>query len=144
MLINGGLGVAVLMINLSLTFLGTLFEMVFVTRKFHITPVFRGIDKAYYKEIFSYSSIVLIQMIAVQINAMVDQVSISILIPSATVFLAIYNVGIMITHYYQNIGGAINSLLMPSAVRAVEKNNSKDQLLDMMVKFSRAQITILD
>lgn len=142
-LINGGMGVAVLLISLSLTILCTLFEMVFVTRIFHITPEFRGIDKAFFKEIFSYSSIILLQMIAVQINAMVDQVSISILIPSATIFLAIYNVGITITHYYQNIGGAINSLLMPSAVKAVETNSSKSQLLDMMVKFSRAQISIL-
>lgn len=142
-LINGGTGFEVLLVNLFLTIIVSIFEAIYVLTKFKITPKIKGVEKAFYKEIFSYSIIIMLQMIAVQINAMVDQVSISILVSSATIYLSIYNVGINLTHYFQNIGGAINSLLMPESVKAIEKKYDSNKILDMMVKFSRVQIIVL-
>ncbi len=142
-LYRGGLGVAVLAVTLLLTVLEALFEIWYVFFKLKVTPKFRGIQKSFYREIFAYSSIIVLQMIATQINAMVDQVAISALIPAASAFLAIYAVGINITHYFQSIGGAVNSLLMPSAVQAVEKHADSRQILDMMVKVTRVQLILL-
>lgn len=142
-LIDGGMGIAVLGVSLLLTVLGTLFEMWYVFTRLKVKPKFNGVEKAFYKEIFSYSSIIVLQMIATQINAMVDQVAISILVPAASVYLAIYSVGINLTHYYQSIGGAVNSLLMPSAVKAVERKSDSNQILNMMVKITRIQNILL-
>lgn len=142
-LVDGGMGIAVLGVSLALTVLGALFEMWYVFTKLKVTPKFGGIEKAFYKEIFSYSSIIVLQMIATQINAMVDQVTISILIPAASAYLAIYAVGINLTHYFQSIGGAVNSLLMPSAVKAVEGKSDTNQMLNMMVKITRVQNILL-
>lgn len=142
-LLDGGLGVAVLVVNLFLTILGTIFETWYVFAKLKVIPTFRGVEKAFYKEIFSYSSIIVLQMIATQINAMVDQVAISVFIPAASVCLAVYSVGINLTHYFQSIGGAVNSLLMPSAVKAVEKKADANQILAMMVKITRIQLILL-
>lgn len=142
-LIDGGMGVSVLAVNLVLTVLGALFEMWYVFTKLKVIPKFSGIEKPFYREIFSYSSIVVLQMIATQIDAMVGQVSISIFIPAASAFLAIYSVGINLTHYFQSIGGAVNSLLMPSAVKAVERKNDSNQMLNLMVKITRIQLILL-
>lgn len=142
-LVDGGLGVAVLGVNLLLTVLGTLFEMWYVFAKLKIKPKFFGIEKSFYKEIFAYSSIIFLQMIATQIDAMVGQVTISVLVPAASAFLAIYSVGINLTHYFQSIGGAVNSLLMPSAVKAVERKSDSNQILNLMVKITRIQLILL-
>lgn len=142
-LLDGGLGVAVLVVGLVLTVSGALFEIWYVFTKLKVTPKFSGIEKLFYKEIFSYSSIIVLQMIATQIDAMVGQVTISVFIPAASVYLAIYTVGINITHYYQSIGGAVNSLLMPSAVKAVETKSDSNQILNLMIKITRVQIILL-
>lgn len=142
-LLCGAKGVAVLAVNLALTILGTLFEIWYVFTKLKVTPVFHGIEKSFYKEIFAYSSIIILQMLATQINAMVDQVAISVFIPAASVSLAIYAVGINITHYFQSIGGAVNSLLMPSAVKVVEQKNDNTKVLNLMIKITRIQLILL-
>lgn len=140
---DGGMGVEVLGVNLILTALGAFFEALYVFFELKVRPQFVGIEKDFYKEIFAYSGIVVLQMIATQIDAMVGQVTISIFVPAASVCLAIYSVGINLTHYFQSIGGAVNSLLMPRAVKAVEKKSASDQILNLMVKITRVQLILL-
>lgn len=142
-LLNGGLGGAVLVVNLLLSLVMTIFEIMYVIMNLHVKPTLKGVDKYFFKEIITYSSIILLQMIATQINGMLGQLSISIFISSASTYLAVYYVAINLSNYFQSIGGAVNSLLMPGSVRAVEKKYDSKNILRMMVKISRIQIIVL-
>lgn len=139
----GGLGASVLLAQLIATCLILMFEVFYVKKVIKIKPVIKGINRAFIKEIIGYSSFILVQMIATQINSMVDQILISSMVEAATTVLSVYYVGINITHYFQNIGGAINSILMPKAVSLVENKSNKETIERTMINISRIQVMIL-
>lgn len=70
------------------------------------------IDTSFVKGVFSYSTFVLIQLIAQQLNSMSDQIILGIFAPSAAILIGIYGVGSQIVQYYKTIGSQFNSVLM--------------------------------
>ena len=95
------------------------------------------------KEIVIYSSMILVQMIATQLNATVDQVLIGSLVASSSAILAVYSVGTQITQYYQSIGTAFTGVLMPGIVKMVEKGADSTQLTNEMIRIGRIILIVL-
>lgn len=137
----GGDAVDIIRINLAMTIVFGAISVLYVIFRLKIVPVFKGFEMGFIKEIIGYSSFIFIQMVATQINAMVDKVLLGIMASSG--IIGIYAIGAQISQYFQSIAGCINGVLMPSVVRLVETNATSKQLLDEMVKIGRFKLSYL-
>lgn len=142
-LILGGKGVAIVSVNFSITVIFGIVSVLFVAFKLHVLPKFKGMNISFIKDILGYSVFVFIQMIATQINALVDQILIGALVSSSAVILGVYAVGAQINQYFQSIAGGVNGVLMPGVVNIVEHKASSDRLLSEMIKIGRILFMIL-
>lgn len=135
--------VGIVMVNLIMTILCRGFFVLYVLFKIKLVPVFKKCDYGFIKEIVIFSSLILLQMIATQLNSSVDQLLIGSLVSSSAVVLGIYGVGTQITQYYQSIGTAFTSVLMPGVVNMVEKGATAKALTDEMIRIGRLIFMVL-
>lgn len=133
----GGLGVAIVSVNLLVTLITGAVCTAYAILKLNIRFRFAKIEQSFVKEIFGYSFFVFLQMIATQINSMVDHILIGALIKSSTVILAIYTAANQIINYFQSFGTTVNGVLMPGVVRLVENKAGPGELQAEMTKVSR-------
>lgn len=134
---------ALVTINLILTIVCRLFFIIYTLFYLKIKPVFKNINKKYIKEIVGYSSMILLQMVATQLNSSIDQILIGSLVTSSAAILAIYSVGSQINQYFQSIGSAFNGVLMPGVVKMVESQANGKKLTDEMIRIGRIVFMIL-
>ena len=137
----GSLGIVI--VNLILTVLCKGFFVFYVLFRIKLLPCFRGIETAMIKDVVAYSSFILIQMIATQLNATLDQILIGALAASSAVILAVYGVGAQIVQYFQSIGSAFNGVLMPGVVALVEQHPTGETLTNEMVRIGRLVFMVL-
>lgn len=135
--------VGIVAVNLITTVLCRGAFVLFVFLKIKLKPVFRGIQPGFIKEIVVYSSFILLQMIATQINACADQIMLGMLVTSSSVIIAVYGVGTQIVQYFQSIGSAFNNVLMPGVVGMVEDGAGPDRLCDEMIRIGRIIFLVL-
>ena len=135
--------VGIVTVNLITTVLCRGTFVFFVFFKIKLKPVFHGIQLGFIKEIVVYSSLILLQMIATQINACADQILLGMLVTSSSVIIAVYGVGTQIVQYFQSIGSAFNNVLMPGVVRMVEEDAGPDKLCNEMIRIGRIIFMVL-
>lgn len=135
--------IGIVTVNLIMTVLCRGFFVFYVLFRIKLLPKFRGIDLRFVKEIVVYSSLILIQMIATQLNSTVDQVLIGSLVASSSTILAIYSVGTQVVQYYQSIGSAFTGVLMPGIVKMVESGADSNRLTDEMIRVGRIILIVL-
>lgn len=133
----GGKGVAIVSINLIVTAGVGIFSMLYTFVKLKITPRIKGINFRFIKEIWGYTFFIMLQMIATQINSMVDHILIGAFVAASTTYLAVYTAATQITQYFQSFGTAVNGVLMPGVVKMVENKASAQALQNEMTKVSR-------
>lgn len=139
-----GMGsVGIVTVNLIMTALCRGFFVLYVLFRIQLLPKWKGIDIGFIKEIVVYSSMILLQMIATQVNCTVDQILIGALVSSSSIILAIYSVGTQVTQYYQSIGTAFTGVLMPGIVNMVEHGASTKALTDEMIRIGRIIFIVL-
>jgi O-antigen/teichoic acid export membrane protein len=137
----GSIGLAY--VQLLTTIIGRFFYVYYVLHVIRLKPKFHGIESSFLKEVALYSSFILIQMIATQINASIGQFLIGAVVASSAIYLGIYSVGMQIIQYYQSIGSAFSSVLMPGIVKLVENEASPQKICDEMVKIGRITFIVL-
>ena len=139
-----GMGsVGIVTVNLCMTIICRSFFVAYVLWCIKLKPMFRGIRIAFIKEIIAYSSLILLQMVATQINATVDQILIGALVDAAAVVIAVYGVGTQIVQYFQSLGSSFNGVLMPGIVRLVENGGTAERICDEMVRIGRIIFMLL-
>lgn len=143
-LLKCGMGsIGVVSANLLFTVLCRAFFVLYVLFRLNLRPRFKGADAGFIREIVIYSSMILLQMVATQINATVDQILIGSLVASSATILAIYGVGVQVTQYFQTIGSSVNGVLMPGVVRLVEGGADANALSDEMIRIGRIILMML-
>ncbi len=135
--------IAVVGINLILTIVFRGFYIVYVLFVIKLRPKFKGIDFSFIKDIVGYSFFILLQMVATQINCYVDQALLGMLVPAASVIIAVYGVGTQIVQYFQSIGQALGGILMPGVVKMVEGGATPQKLQNEMIRIGRYSFAIL-
>lgn len=130
-------------INLLMTVLCRGFFILYVLFRLKLRPTFKGIDVSFVKEVVLYSSMILVQMLATQLNSTVDQILIGSLVASSSTVLAVYSVGTQITQYYQSIGTAFTGVLMPGIVKMVESGADSKTITDEMIRIGRIILIVL-
>lgn len=137
----GSLGVVTVTFVLNLFM--RLFIIGYVSFKIKVLPSYKKIEFKFVKSIASYSSWILLQMIATQINHMADHVLIGMFAVSSSVILGIYGVGAQINQYFQSIASAFTGVLMPGVVRVVEKDGSVSAIQYEMERIGRIILMVL-
>ena len=135
--------VGIVAVNLLMTVICKGFYAFYVLFKMKILPLFKGLQSSFIKEVVIYSSFILLQMIATQINSCADQVLLGIFVSGSSILIGIYGVGAQVTQYFQSIGAAFNGVLMPGIVASVEKGASSTELQKEMIRIGRFSICIL-
>ena len=137
----GSLGVVE--VNLLMTILCRGFFVVYVFGAIKLRPNFRGIRFDFIKEILVYSSWILVQMVATQINASMDQILLGALVSGSAAIIAVYSVGTQVVQYFRSIGSSFTGVLMPGFVKLVEQKASGQRICDEMVRIGRLIFIIL-
>lgn len=135
--------ISIVAINLVLTVAVRFYYIIYVLYVLKLKPKFRNIDFSFIKEIVAYSSFILLQMIATQINSYADQVLLGMFVTSSAVIIGIYGVGSQIVQYFQSIGQALGGVLMPGVVKLVEKGATPKELQNEMVRIGRYSFCLL-
>lgn len=130
-------------VNLLITIVSRCFFIFYVIFGLKIKPKFKGVQFSFIKEIIFYSSWILLQAIATQINAFVDQIIFGVIVPTSAIIIGIYGIGSQIIQYYQTIGSSFTGVLMPGVVRMVEKNADAKTLCDEMIRIGRMIFMVL-
>lgn len=110
---------------------------IYVFTKLKLRPRLRGVKKSFVFEIIGYSTWILLQMIATQVNAFADQILLGALVPAASVIIAVYGVGIQIVQYFQSLGTAIGGVLFPGVVSLIERGADAKTIQGEMIKIGR-------
>lgn len=119
------------------------FFVLYVNYKIKLRPSFSKLEGSFIKEIVVYSSLIFLQMIATHLNTSVGQILIGVVVASSAVYLGIYSVGVELAQYYQSIGSAFTSVLMPGLVKLVESGASSKALCDEMIRIGRIIFMVL-
>ena len=139
----GGRAIAILTINLLMTVLFSLLAVVYNIKYIKVKPIAKQVDLSFIKEVFSFSFIVFVQMIATQLNAMVDQVLMGIMLTSSAVIIGIYAIGAQFGTYLQSFASSVNGLLMPGVVKMVEQKESPVYIEKEMIRIGRVVFMLL-
>lgn len=138
---TGAFGIVI--VNFLMTIICRLVIIWYTFLSIKLYPMFKGIEKAFIKEIIAYSSLIFIQMIATQVNSTVDQILIGSLVVSSSAILAIYGIGTQLVQYFQSIGSAFTGVLMPGVVKMVEEKAPVKVLTDEMIRIGRFILIVL-
>lgn len=133
-----GMGsIGVVTVNLLMTVLCRGFFVIYVFMSIKLRPKFKGISFDFIKDILVYSSWILVQMIATQINVSMDQILLGAFVSGSATVIAVYSVGTQVVQYFRSIGSSFTGVLMPGVVRLVEQDVSPKVICDEMVRISR-------
>ncbi len=142
--LKAGMGsLGLVYVQLFTTLLCRGFFVFYLTSKIHLKPIFKNLETSFVKEIAVYSSLILLQMIATQLNASLGQFLIGMVVASSAVILGIYSVGTQVAQYYQSIGSAFSGVLMPGLVKLVESKATPQVLCEEMVRIGRVILIVL-
>lgn len=119
------------------------FFVLYVNFKIKLKPSFSKLESSFIREIVLYSSLIFLQMIATHLNTSIGQILIGVVVASSAVYLGIYSVGVELAQYYQSIGSAFTSVLMPGVVRLVESGAPSKALCDEMIRIGRIIFMVL-
>lgn len=137
----GSIGIVVT--NLLITILTRTVYVLYVIFKIRLIPIFKNIEFSFIKEIALYSSLILLQMIATQINASADMIILGMVVSSSSAIIGVYSIGTQIVQYFQSIGTSFTSVLMPGIMRLVTYNKSKDAICSEMIRVGRFIFMVL-
>lgn len=143
LLLHGAKSIEIVFVNLCFTVIARATMVLYVLCKLKIRPTLKKVNFSQIKEIVFYSVFIMLQMVATQVNNLADQILIGALVQSSTVILAVYAVGAHINQYAQNIGGALNGVLMPGVVAMVEKKATPKELENEMVRIGRLNFAFI-
>lgn len=133
----------IVFINLTCTIVTRLMMVVYLFAKMKLLPILKGLDFSQLKEIITYSSIIMIQMIATQVNNLTDHILLGALVADSATILAVYGVGSQIVTYFRSIGSSVNSVIMPGVVGVVEKDNSPEKIQNEIIRIGRLNLIFL-
>ena len=142
--LNLGFGsIGIVAVNLLLTIVLKLFNVLYVLFKLKLKPLFKNIELKFVLEIVVYSSFILLQMIATQINAFADEIMLGAFVAGSSIIVGVYGVGHQIVEYFQSLGNAFTGVLMPGLVRMVEDNKSFEEIQNEMTRIGRIIFLVL-
>lgn len=146
LLFAGYRSVAIVTVTIVLALFTDTIYLFFVIRHLKEKFVFCGFERALFKEIFTYTSFIAINIIVDQINWNIDKLLLARY--KGTVAVAVYSVGYTINTYYSMVSTAISGVFTPLVHRIINEfpfdlSIQKKQLTKLFIRVGRVQFLIL-
>lgn len=146
LLFGGFRSIALVVVTLFVLFITDILYFYYVIFCLKEKFVFHGFEKGIFKDIFTYTSFIAVNLIVDQINMNVDKVLLGRY--KGTSATAIYSVGFTIYQLYQMFSSSISSVFTPRihGIVNTRKDNSlklNKELTDIFIKVGRIQFLVL-
>ena len=146
LLLMGFKSVAVVTVTVLVDLFVNFVYLMYVLFKMKEKFIFHDFEKGIFKQLFSYTVFIAINIIIDQINWNIDKLLLGRYIGTSEV--AVYSVGYTIFFCYMYFSGAISSLFTPRIHRIVNdtkdnKENQRAELTELFVKVGRIQFLVL-
>lgn len=131
-------------ITIATTIINITFIMVNIYYCFKVLNVkirFNKMEFSLFKEIFTYSFFIFLNMLVDKIYWGTDQLILGAV--SGTTMVAIYSIGSTLNAYYMSFSTAISGVFLPRVTQMVTKNVSDKELSDLFIKIGRIQYLVL-
>jgi O-antigen/teichoic acid export membrane protein len=116
-------------------------NVVFCRTKLNLTVRFTGFDTKLFKEIFSYSSYILLSSIAFQIYTNADPLIIGMFLGATPI--AIFAIAAQLNTYILNFSNVLASFYLPKLTKMIVKGADQAALMLELVKIGRIQALIV-
>lgn len=146
LLFAGYRSVAIVTITIVLALFTDTMYLLFVIGHLKEKFVFRGFERGLFREIFTYTAFIAINMVVEQINWNVDKLLLARY--KGTIAVAVYSVGYTLNIYYSMVSTAISGVFTPLVHRIINDAHSnlivqKKKLTDLFTRVGRVQFLIL-
>lgn len=132
-----GLALCALCVNLFINTSTVLFCIFKLKMRFG----FKNLQRDIIREVFVFSSFLLLSMVVDQINWSLDKFILGKVCGTAAV--AIYTVGATINSYYMSIGEAISNVYVPTVYQLLSKQDGDREASKLMTRLGRVQFCVL-
>lgn len=146
LLFAGYRSVAIVTITIVLALFTDTMYLFFVVGRLKEKFIFKGFERGLFKEIFTYTSFIAINIVVDQINWNIDKLLLARY--KGTVAVAVYSVGYTLNNYYSMVSTAISGVFTPLVHKIINDTYSdlgvqKKQLTDLFTRVGRVQFLIL-
>lgn len=141
LLLMGYKSVALVSVQTALSITAFCANMIFCTKKLHMSFNFKGFDFRILKELFCFSFFIFLNQIVDQINWSVDNFILGIY--KGSVAVAVYGVAAHINKMYIMFSSSISNVFAPRINRIVFQSNDNHELTELFTKIGRIQFIIL-
>ena len=144
-LLMGYKSIAIVTVSLLIQTANEIVNFYYVVFRLKNRFVFRNYEKGLFKELFTYSGFIALNIFVNQINWNIDKVLLARFCGTAEV--AVYSVGYSLYLYYQNFSSSISGVFTPRihkiVVRAPNNGVLKNQLTALFITVGRIQFFVL-
>lgn len=133
--------VALAMLSLIFTIVITLLNVIFCFRKLKISIGFSRFSGNFYREVFVYSFLILLNVIVDQLYASTDNVILGKVCGSAAV--AVYGIGVIFESYFVQFSTSISGVFLPHISKLVVQPGGNKEISRIFIKVGRIQFLAL-
>ncbi len=133
--------IAVAIIETSIAILFSVASFIYISLILRIRPKFHHVSRSYIADIFRYSFLIFIMVIADEIYWKLDNIILGIMTNAGIV--AVYAVGMRLCMYFMRFSVSIIRVFFPRIVHMVEKNATGKELTDIMIRTGRIQALVM-
>lgn len=128
-------------IDLSLTIIFLVIEVLFVKFMLHIRIRFSKWDSALFFESGKYTLLMFLTSIAAQVNNNLDNVVIGAI--KGPNLVTIYSMGLLIFSTYEHLSTSVSGVMLPTVSNIIEDNNASIKLERLVIRAGRIQFVFL-
>ena len=133
--------IVLVMIDLLITTVSIIIEMMYVTRKLHIKPKYSYWDRALFFESGKYTILMFLTSIAAQVNNNLDNVIIGAI--SGPAVVTVYSMGLLIFGMYENLSTSVSGVMLPTVMNLLEEDKNGEKIQKFIIKVGRIQFILL-
>lgn len=146
LLLAGYRSVAIVTVTIILALFTDTMYLIFVIGNLKEKFVFHNFEKGLFREIFTYTSFIALNIVVDQINWNIDKLLLARY--KGTVAVAVYSVGYTLNNYYSMVSTAVSGVFTPLVHRIINDTRSnlnvqRTQLTGLFIRVGRVQFLIL-
>lgn len=141
LLIFGFKSIALVLVITGLNLALSLSNYIFCKRSLKINIKSEKFDRNLFKEIFSYSFFIFLNVIVQKVNYSVDHFVLGAV--SGTIAVSIYSVAGQFSNLFRNIASSCSNVMLPKISKMISRNSSDEELSNEFIKLGRLQWYII-
>lgn len=140
-LLLGGKSVALTLLGLAFNIITLIVYFVYATKRLNMRFIFKEFDKKVFKEIFFFSSFLLLDSLTSLLTESTDSIILGACCGTAAV--AIYTVGHNFKKYFLGFSTSISGVFSPKVNQMVAEHDDNKELVELMTRVGRIQFYIV-